>query len=450
MKCANCDAEIRDDLKFCPGCGGKIIPPAPPKPVQLAKDKFQATLKTGWKPFIWVVVLLSLFGGAYYVYTSYKMQAEFKYGRHSYMIGEYRKCSDRLERVTARMPRMDQAWVTLAECYEEQGLNKRTVSTLEKALRWNKESPGLYAMMGRIYYKKNDLKNAKDMLLKAVKREPKNRIANQYLGYIFLKEKNKEKAISSLNISLKGASGTDRIAINKTLGDIYFSQKKYDSAEQSFLVVQKDDINDIDTALKLIETYLKLNKYNNARVEIDRVTLIDPESDSLKKRKEEVYEMVRLMEAIDYIKKRKVYDNSFLQIYSLLENYIGRVNINPNAFIGKLDDQELLELLDASEGLLRSYQAIKVPGDYYLVHTQSMSAVSMFTDTIQTLQNYIKSGDPNQYRSLSVQLVALKEMMNKMVAMWKNESDKMNIPAIMKSESSKPGADAGKSTAKQK
>ncbi len=444
MICNNCNSEVRDTLKFCPNCGAKIASPVAPETQPFRGRLVKPDLKKSWKPFIWLLVAAAALYGGIRFYAAYNAQAGFKLGEHRYRIGEYKQGAEILEKVVRANPRLSKAWVVLAKCYREQGLKNRTVYTAERALRWNRNSSELYSILGEIYYQKKDMKKARENLEKSIKLEPGARAANQYLGFIYIDTALKERAVNKaasaadesaavkyLEKALKGAPRTDRIDINNTLGDIYLNRKNYSAAEKAYLAALKDNMNLIDTSLKLIEVYLKLGKYTDAKREIDRAVQIDPGNKYVESRKIEVYEQIRKIETIDYIMKRKSLDEAFMDVYAALKSYIDRMNANPNAFLGR-EDQELAQMKEDATTVANNYKAMRSPQDYYLVHTQSLNTSSTIIDIINTLQDYVRAPDDEKYKLIYGELDNLKKLVDKTVATWKREEDKLNISAMIK------------------
>jgi tetratricopeptide (TPR) repeat protein len=431
MNCPNCNAELRDGTKFCASCGARTELPeqAPPGRLKTAPGKLKETIVSN----LWIVFLLiAVLSAASFYFYYYKPGVEYKIGERHYRVGEYAKCADRLEKVVGMRPKMDAAWVILSECRLESGDKKSAEKTVIRALRWNKESPALLALLGRYYYEDRKFDNAEKSLRPALKSEPANRTANQYMGLIYLRKHQYKSALGCFKKSLIGASATDRIIIRTAAGDIYFRQNNLACAEKTYKAILADNVNDIPVSLNLIRVYLKLGKFEESKKETDRVTMIDPENKELRKVKNDVYKFVREQWVIEYILERKKLDNYFVENYSALENYVNRLNTDPRAFMKKTDDPELAQILDDTQGLLASYQKLAPPPDSYIVHTQTMSVLTNMADTINSLQVYVTSGEQDKYETAANMIFSLKKIMQRLTDTWNAESRKMNIEKIMK------------------
>lgn len=434
MKCPECNQEIREGLKFCPNCGGETDTlPGPDKPVfKTRKDltSIKTNLKTGWKPFLGIIFTAALLYGGITLYTAYKIEADFRYGMHQNRIGEYGRAVEKLESVVDKRPRMTKAWIELAVGYRELNKKELAITTLKKALKWNLRNPDIYALLGQLYFMDKKYADARKSLLKAVGLDPKNRLANQYLGYDAFRDRKYGEAEKYLKKALDGANRTDRITINKMLGDVHFKQKKFKEAEAAYRACLADDINNIDASAALIDTFLELGKYSKAKRELDRLIQIAPENKEMAKRKERIEALIERVETIKYIKSRKTYDDAFMMIYSSMQGFISRMNRNREAFVGK-DLPEMAQMIDDADGLFSSYTKLRPPGAYYHVHTVSMTNASFLSDTVKALDKYVKSGEIENFRELASTLKQLSQRVDAMLQLWTREEKLYNINAMI-------------------
>jgi tetratricopeptide (TPR) repeat protein len=434
MNCPHCKKEIRDGLRFCPYCGGKTTT-APEKPGGKPPDikggaaAVSRTLKSGWKPFIWIMAAAAVLYLGLNLYSSYQIESDFKYGEFRYRVGEYRKAIEKLEKVVAKKPRKKEAWVVLAQSQFELGKTDLAIKTLEKSLRWNTKNPETYSLLGKFYYMKKKYKDARSALEKAIELDSQNRLAHQFLGIELRREGKDSEAVAQLRLALEKAEKSDRIDINETLGEILFEQKKYTDAEAAYLACLQDDINRIDASIGLIKTYLALGKHAEAKRELDRLVQVAPEDKQMALLKTQVQSLIDRVETIEYIRKRKTYDDAFMMMYTSLEGFMSRMNQDRKAFCGK-ELPEMVQMIDDADGLFASYQKLKPPAEYYTVHTLSMTNASFLTETVRALDQYVKTCEMQDIQNLSEMLDSLKKRIDNMMKVWAKEEKDMHVKGI--------------------
>lgn len=129
--------------------------------------------------------------------------------------------------------RMD-AWYGLAEVYEKLGDYEFAVKTLKRAVD-NTANAGadVHYTLSHYYTQMGSSKKAIREMESGLLTDPQNTAARRYLAQMYLADDSPWMAIFTLEEGLRFPKGSDLLRID--LGQIYFSQKRYDEALENYM-----------------------------------------------------------------------------------------------------------------------------------------------------------------------------------------------------------------------
>ncbi len=431
MKCDKCGAELREGLKFCPECGANTT--AKPAPAATGGSKRPPLkIQDNWKLFILIV------GGAvafYFLsagYMAFSAHRGLKLAEQRLRTGQYESCEEQAAKLTRRRPKNLQAWLLLAECRSAQDDSDGALEAVDKAVKWHKNSAPLHSMRGEILYFKNNYPESEKALLLALKTDANDRRANQHMGLIRLHDKKHKEAVSYLEKALKGAGRKDSIRINHALGESYFAMGDFGNAQKSLLAALAHDLNRSDISVRLIETYLALNKFKEAKTEVERISVFTDETPYLASLRSRVYALAERVETIEYVMKRKDCDQNFMIVYTEMQGFINRLNSRAGSFMGK-QIPELTEMAENSKKVYDCYQSLAPKSEYYyLVHTKCLSTASLLGETAASLDGYVRSGENNpDVQGIADQLRSFEKRSQELFDVWAKEQREMKIDELI-------------------
>ena len=129
--------------------------------------------------------------------------------------------------------RMD-AWYGLAEVYEKLGDYEYAIKTLRNALQMTATAGADVHFTMAYYYRSMDsTRQSLNEMENGILMEPENVSARRYLAQMYLKEGSPWMAIFTLEEGLRHKKGLGDL--NVDLGQIYFTQKRYDEALDCYM-----------------------------------------------------------------------------------------------------------------------------------------------------------------------------------------------------------------------
>lgn len=452
MKCPKCDREVKDGTKFCPGCGAEIAagkpakkatPPAKQKS-QLKKSEYlekkqarraKTVARQLWTIFAVIIVCAAAFYFLFMGINSYMIEKRYKTCELNRRTGNYEEGIENCKYVVGKNPRHKKAWLELARCHMGTDLvlgdeaYERVVEVTGNALDWV-ETGGIYAERGRALYFLGNIERASQSLHTAIELEPGNRLANQYLGYIYSEHGKRRKAIEHLERSLEDASRVEQKEINEEIGDLHYRSGDFSDAIDSYLAVMEIDVNDINTCIKLAKSYVGDRQLGEAMKEAKRCSQIAPENKTAENLKQKIQSYKNRLDVIFYISERKSADEMFVLLYNAFLSHIEKINDDPDAFIGQ-DDLALEEMIRDAKSLYNNYSSLKAPAEYYHIHSYTLTATTTLIDTMNQLKKYLTRAEPQTMRSLTRQLDTLNRTYAQLREMWDNEARQLNMEDLM-------------------
>ena len=129
--------------------------------------------------------------------------------------------------------RMD-AWYGLAEVYEKLGDYEYAIKTLQNALQMTATAGANVHFTLAYYYRSMDsTRQSLNEMENGILMDPENVSARRYLAQMYVKNNSPWMAIFTLQEGLRHNKG--KADLNLDLGQIYFSQKRYDEAFECYM-----------------------------------------------------------------------------------------------------------------------------------------------------------------------------------------------------------------------
>ena len=151
-----------------------------------------------------------------------------------FKIGDYTLSQKHFERVLHFNPDRISAWYGLADIYERLEDYEMAIQTLYKAIDQSLISdPELYFTIASYYQNIDSLSKAIVAMEDGLLIDPQNTPARRYLAQMYIKANSPWMAIFSLEEGLRYNKEKSSILVD--LGQIYFTQKRYPEAFESFL-----------------------------------------------------------------------------------------------------------------------------------------------------------------------------------------------------------------------
>ncbi|SIN97722.1 lipopolysaccharide assembly protein LapB [Fibrobacter sp. UWB12] len=152
-----------------------------------------------------------------------------------YMKGsDWTLAQKHFERALALNPDRMDAWYGLAEVYEKLGDYEYAVKTLKNALQMTATAGADVHYTLSYYYRSMDsTRLALNEMENGIMMDPENVSARRYLAQMYVKNESPWMAIFTLEEGLRHKKGI--ADLNLDLGQIYFTQKRYDEAFECYM-----------------------------------------------------------------------------------------------------------------------------------------------------------------------------------------------------------------------
>ena len=152
-----------------------------------------------------------------------------------YMKGsDWTLAQKHFERALALNPDRMDAWYGLAEVYEKLGDYEYAVKTLKNALQMTATAGADVHYTLSYYYRSMDsTRLALNEMENGIMMDPENVSARRYLAQMYVKNESPWMAIFTLEEGLRHKKGV--ADLNLDLGQIYFTQKRYDEAFECYM-----------------------------------------------------------------------------------------------------------------------------------------------------------------------------------------------------------------------
>ena len=138
------------------------------------------------------------------------------------------------EAATRLNPARIDAWYGLAEVYEKLGDYEYAIKTLKRAVD-NTAAAGadVHYTLSHYYSKMDSSKKAIREMESGLLIDPQNTSARRFLAQMYLQDASPWMAIFTLEEGLRFKKNSDQLYVD--LGQIYFSQKRYDEALENYM-----------------------------------------------------------------------------------------------------------------------------------------------------------------------------------------------------------------------
>lgn len=200
------------------------------------------------------------------------MDFEYVLGYAQILSGQEAEGLPRMEKM-AKATNSPDAWLIAGTARLHRREFREARTDLEAALAVNPNIPGLYTMVGQARDALGDTDGAQPMFQAALKEDPRDFFANLYLGTMWLKQREFEKArpLLALALQLQPQNPQARLQMAK----LDSMTGKLDQAAATLEELEKADPNWIDPHIELAPIYYKLHRPQDGQRERDIVQQIE-------------------------------------------------------------------------------------------------------------------------------------------------------------------------------
>ncbi len=173
------------------------------------------------------------------------------------------------------------AHYAMGQMYDLLDLTDRAILEYEKASQSDESSYLTHLRLGVDYARMDMLSDAKTELESVYRYNPDDLQSHYLLALIHSTQKDYDLAAEEYEVILKKYSKVDpsNIDIYAYLGQLYYSQKKYDKAIVQFKTLNQLEPKNTDVMYVLGSLYLELDQDDQAMDILKRALLIDPKHD---------------------------------------------------------------------------------------------------------------------------------------------------------------------------
>jgi len=196
--------------------------------------------------------------------------------------------------------------------YEQYGQTEEAVLEFEKAKELDDNNHNIYFKLGSNYARLGRLKEAIEALKYVIKLRPTELQAHYLLALVYSTQKDYTKAASEYEIILKSLASDepDNIEIYGYLGQLYYSQGKYQEAIEQFEKILSLEPKNANVMYLLGSLYLEVDKRTEALNLFLKAVDIDPEHDGCLNTLAYLYaeEGINLDDALSFINRALAID----------------------------------------------------------------------------------------------------------------------------------------------
>ncbi len=196
---------------------------------------------------------------------------------------------------------------TMGLIYDAYGMSEEAVSEYKQVLQYNPESYHTRLKLGTNYARLGLLQEAVDELRLASTLNPEDLQARYLLALIYSTRKEFDLAAAEYEFILKSFTKSDpqNIEVFGYLGQLYYSQKKYEKALEQFEKMLEIEPKNADVMYVLGSLYLEVDKKQKAVEMFSQSIAIDPFHDGSLNSLGYLFaeDGTRLDEALDYVQR---------------------------------------------------------------------------------------------------------------------------------------------------
>ncbi len=151
---------------------------------------------------------------------------------------DYTNAERHYERTLKLNPDRMDAWYGLADVYEKLGDYENAIRTLQNALQFTVQAGAdVNYTIAHFYAQMDSTKKALHAMENGLLTDPENTAARRYLAHMYIQAGEPWMALFILEEGLRFGKGKSELYVE--IGQIYFSQKRYDDAFENFIKAWK-------------------------------------------------------------------------------------------------------------------------------------------------------------------------------------------------------------------
>lgn len=160
------------------------------------------------------------------------------------------------------------------ELEDEPKVLAKTLANFENCILLNPDKPEAYSTLAQVYLFKRNFEKAKEYMIQAVEKNPKDITSRTNLGNVYFREKNYDDAL----VQLQKAIEIDPSNLNaiKQIAFTYDAKGEKEKAAEAYLNAIEVDPENVDLHYNLGVLYFQQEKFEAAAAEFIKAAELDP------------------------------------------------------------------------------------------------------------------------------------------------------------------------------
>jgi tetratricopeptide (TPR) repeat protein len=219
--------------------------------------------------------------------------------------GDFNKAINEYSRYINRQPDRPLGYLNRAQIYIKTGNPERALSDYNTYLMRMPQDSVVIKERAEFLMKLGRPEEAEKDLLKLTEPGEADFEIWKKLSQAYFKNENSRKAIDAAQMALQfGASGTEKSDLNNTVGNIFYSEGKKDSALKYFQAAAGLSTNNLTALRNMTLLQKELGRYNEAIASIDRIIKMNPRDPQAYVEKAKIYlEMGEKEKALTHLRR---------------------------------------------------------------------------------------------------------------------------------------------------